>query len=468
MIAVEAPETRSAERRHVLDWVLGERLGLEWRLTPGAPGRVVLRRDDRSLAMPDLLFGAAEADWLAPPSLPERPIGSVLVDDAWAGRLVDRRLPVLYVEPGTDAVGPAAVNATGSLGVDLLGGIFALLTRYEELVLTERDEHDRFRASASATGASDLLERPIADEYVELLAAAMRALWPDLPEPAPSRRLRLTHDVDWGRFGETVSAATALRATVADVVKRREPGLAWRRAWTYLGARAGRDLPGDPLDAFAELMDVAEAHGRAAAFYFVAARTGHPLDATYEIDAPWVGRTLRAIEARGHEIGLHASYTSHGDPAQLRREAAGLRAAVSAAGATADDVRGGRHHYLRWRNPDSWRAWADAGLAYDSTVGYAEAPGFRSGTAFEHPTFDVARGERLALRERPLMAMDVTFRSYQGTAAEDAGDRVVHLARRAGRVGGDVVLLWHNTSVVGRAQRRFYRDLVGALSSALA
>ena len=219
----------------------------------------------------------------------------------------------------------------------------------------------------------------------------------------------------------------------------------------------------DPLDAFDEQMNVAERHGLRTAFYFVASRSGGPLDATYDISEPWVERTVRHIGQRGHEIGVHASYESHGDPDLLRLELGRMQALAERAGA-APDGWGGRHHYLRWRNPDSWRAWAEAGFAYDSTLGYAEAPGFRAGTAYEFPAFDATAGERLALRERPLVVMDVSFRRYLGASPEMTFARTMELARRARRVGGSFVLLWHNTSVLSEPQRRFYADLVAALA----
>jgi len=39
------------------------------------------------------------------------------------------------------------------------------------------------------------------------------------------------------------------------------------------------------------------------------------------------------------------------------------------------------------------RAWADAGMDYDSTLSYADRPGFRCGTCSEYPAFDPVAGE---------------------------------------------------------------------------
>jgi hypothetical protein len=66
-------------------------------------------------------------------------------------------------------------------------------------------------------------------------------------------------------------------------------------------------------------------------------------------------------------------------------------------------------HYLRWEQPTTLQAWADAGMDYDSTLGYADYPGFRCGTCFEYPAFDPSLQRKLSLRIRPLVAMECSI-----------------------------------------------------------
>jgi len=56
----------------------------------------------------------------------------------------------------------------------------ALLTRLEEAVSNEHDAHGRFPASAALAVRSGFSQRPLADEYVEVLWWALRKLWPSL------------------------------------------------------------------------------------------------------------------------------------------------------------------------------------------------------------------------------------------------------------------------------------------------
>lgn len=105
-------------------------------------------------------------------------------------------------------------------------------------------------------------------------------------------------------------------------------------------------------------------------------------------------------------------------------------------------------HYLRWEQPTTMRAWDNAGMTYDSTLGYADRPGFRCGTSHEYPAFDPTAQEQLSLRIRPLVVMECTVidRIYLGLGVTDAAeDKINLLKRRCKQVGGQFGFLWHNS-----------------------
>ena len=72
------------------------------------------------------------------------------------------------------------------LGLDVFGSAFFMLTRYEEIVKTERDEHGRFLSENSIAYQEGFLDRPIIDEYIEIL-------WWSLKKLSPSLKRRRTH-----------------------------------------------------------------------------------------------------------------------------------------------------------------------------------------------------------------------------------------------------------------------------------
>ena len=422
MLLVRHPPSYPAERAWVLDVVLGRWLGLEH--APRAEARADVEIVDAAapdaggVTLPDALFATPEADWLTEASLPARPLR----------RRAGDGLPVVYGS-GED--------------VDVLGTVFFLLSRYEEVVRPERDAHERFPSSATVAVAEGFLGRPLADECVEDLWGRLSARWPRLERRAPEYRLALSHDVDW----PVPEPRARLRAAAGDLALRRAPGLALARL-------RGRNFN----DTFDFVMDQSERRGLTSAFYFMAGRTNPAWDGDYSLEDPWIARLLRRVDERGHEIGLHPSYETFRDPAVLREEYERLLRACEAAG-VGQRPRGGRQHFLRWENPTTWRAWEEAGLEYDASLGFSDVAGFRCGTAREYPAFDLRARRALRLLERPLVVMEQAIMgppTRPRTRPVAVARAVAPYAEAVRRTGGDLSLLWHNSSLVTARERRAY------------
>ena len=198
-----------------------------------------------------------------------------------------------------------------------------MLTRYEELVISDRDRYGRFPASASLAGRAGLLAPPIVDSYVALLWSASTRAWPGLPRRSARFAVLITHDVDdplatLGRSPRVVRQLGAdllcagTRAWQGGVCARRPPLDADITAliptthstssWTSASATttAARSTPRQPLP------EPARRH--------ISAR------------ASWVRSLIGHIHRRGHEVGLHASFHSYRDPQRTRDEFDRLRA----------------------------------------------------------------------------------------------------------------------------------------------
>lgn len=105
-------------------------------------------------------------------------------------------------------------------------------------------------------------------------------------------------------------------------------------------------------------------------------------------------------------------------------------------------------HYLRWEQPTTLRAWEDAGMSYDSTLGYADRPGFRCGTCHEYPAFDPVAQVQLNLRIRPLVVMKCTIIAdrYMGLGyTEESLTRFLYIKENCRKVNDSFALLWHNS-----------------------
>jgi hypothetical protein len=372
-------------------------------------------------------------------------------------------LPLLFATP---PAGDGLVTVDGDRSefrLDLLGSLFFGLSRYEERAEgAERDERDRFPASASVLGRTGWLEWPVLDMYVTAFAGLLGRVWPGLADRAgrPGGAV-LSHDVDHPGSAIRWRGVERLRVVAGDVVHRRDLGLGLRRAASLLPTRAGIG-PLDPLDTFDFLMTTSEAVGARSTFFFLTRETEIPDGSRYRIERPWARRLIGEIAARGHRIGLHGSYHSFDDPDRLAAEW-GILESGCASLAPGVLRRAIRQHYLRFRAGETWRAQVSAGLEEDESLGFADAIGYRAGTARSFTAWDIDRGGPLPTRVRPLHVMDVTLLQRMTTALPERLAAVAEMARRTRRHGGELSLLWHNSSLETSATKAIYRGLVREL-----
>lgn len=468
-IIVAAPAKRRPEREYVLSVLLGEFLGIDYRVKYHDGSEVQLSLEgleiDRRLTLPDTLFSSPDVNWLGADSLPTLPLTEweVKADLPEVG-ILRPSVPIIYGCPLPSKQTWFQQSEEGiSLGLDVFGSAFFMLTRYEEVASPVRDEHGRFPSTASLAYKGGFLDRPIVNEYLEVLWTCLKRVFPSLKRKARDARIIVSHDVDWP-LTPSGSLATVLKNTLGDIVRRRNPHVASGRLRGYFGRRVG-DFSKDPYNTFDELMTLSESYGLKSAFFFITDQTAGPIDGEYELQDPFISDLMKQIHVRGHEIGLHPSYNSFKLPGQIAREHERLRAATEDLGIS-QPLWGGRQHYLRWEAPSTWQAWQDAGLHYDSTVGYADRPGFRAGTCYEYPVFNVKTREALDLIERPLVVMEGSLvgERYMNLDYPAALAHAVELRTRCMHFDGDFTLLWHNSHLLTPDDWNTYKELLQAPS----
>ena len=423
-----------------MDWCYGP--------TRSRGTRVTLKGHAGEIYFPDILLSMPKASWLSHGSLPQKPLA--YWDSSQLGvpiNRVDKHLPVIYGEPENGSFKQMNSDAPGQsrvyIPIDIFGSAFFMLTRYEEVVNPDPDEHDRFRACGSLAYQEGFLERPIIDEYVEVLWAAMKSLWPGLERKAFCYRLVMTHDVDrpFGVKGEP--CFRVVRRFAGDLLRRKNLGMAARRAASVmLPGPAGERL--DTNNTFEKIMDQSEHLGLQSEFYFMAGKTSD-YDSGYDIFSRRLQRLLLRIHERGHVVGFHPSYGTLGRSDLLLTEAGNLRQAMERAGIRIN-LECGRQHFLRWKAQMTWDDWEAAGLKQDSSVGFAQHVGFRAGTCKCYQAWSWQRRRPLKLIERPLIAMDGSLfsKKYMGLSPGLALHELKMLADKIRPFGGDFVVLWHN------------------------
>lgn len=341
--------------------------------------------------------------------------------------------------------------------------IYECLTRREEYGNTDFDNHNRFPASASFAFKHGLLGRPVVDECIEILRRLISKQSSQLPLTQHTPKSVVTCDVDNPYEFYTLSQQAFIKKLGGDLLKRKSLGelkLTWRNYWRTVRG----DYSADPNNTFDWMMDVNEKAGNKMTFYFLVDNTVPMHDAHYRIDEPRIRQLMRRMYDRGHEVGLHASYGTFKNPEQMKKEADKLRQVMDEEGIKQDEI-GSRQHYLRWSTPETARHLEAAGIAYDTTLGYADHAGFRCGTSHEFPMFDIENQRVLSLRQRPLIMMEASVLSpnYMDMGYSDETlEYMKKIKEKCFLNGGNFTLLWHNSSCQSKKDKIFYQELINA------
>ena len=331
------------------------------------------------------------------------------------------RWPVLFAEEDTE---------------DLVASSFFWLAGWQEHVTVQRDQHARFRYQDSLQRAFGTAALPVVDAYRTWLLDALKE-----------------HDIKvlprcWG------DATWACCPTIdIDYIKKWRKGMIFREVVEYLLLdRQGKPAPErlsrffrfladwlSPGDIYQKAMHRIHAtvleHGTAT-FFFKAAAHGSQ-DVHYSLRHPFLRSYLARIQKSGCAIGLHPSYHAYTHQEYLVRERDTLAEQV---GNRPQSI---RQHFLRYEAPVTPRLQDSANFLIDSTLGFAEHEGFRSGTCMPFQRFDSATNTVGDCWEMPLAVMESALFNRRKLDLSEAVAATRDVLAQCRRFGGVAVLLWH-------------------------
>jgi len=345
--------------------------------------------------------------------------------------------PHRYAHESIDTV--VHYEPIGADAPDWLGEIFEWVSCADEYSVTDRDTAGRPRYSATYMGRHGL------NAGVPYAAVAMRCLQreicrvvprategPDSPRDG-AHFVIPSHDVDYFPAGRFRAANRLIRNAAMSLLMAKQPALGLRQL--SMAAKAVTWDGYDPLDRISALVDEELRRGISASFNFLV-RHGHRLDAHYTLGHSAVEETIRWLESKGMEVGIHTSYLCLDTPNGLALELARFHKRGLF-------PRGGRQHWLRYTMDRLIPAVERAGLAYDTSIGWSERAGFRAGACFTFPPYNFAQERASTFLEFPLVMMDQALQ-MRWNARERMFEEASGLLAASRRLGwGGISVLWH-------------------------
>ena len=161
----------------------------------------------------------------------------------------------------------------------------------------------------------------------------------------------------------------------------------------------------------------------------------------YHFNDPKIVELIGRIEKQGHEPGIHGTLESSHDASAMNGGVERLNFV------TTRPISGIRQHFLKYSIRYTPMLHIDAGLSYDTTLGFAEEIGFRNSYAFPFRLYDFKANKGMDLWQLPLHVMDTTLLEYMSVPVDSILETVQALLNEVMRFNGVFSLLWHNSSL---------------------
>ncbi|WP_439788083.1 polysaccharide deacetylase family protein, partial [Parabacteroides goldsteinii] len=176
-----------------------------------------------------------------------------------------------------------------------------------------------------------------------------------------------------------------------------------------------------------------------------------------------ISQLIQSALSNDITIGLHSSYQAGIVPTLIKKEKTWLEKNVERS------IRFNRHHFLASREPEDMTHLEAAGITDDFTMGYADVAGFRLGTSYPVRWINPVTRRLSSILLHPLTIMDCTLeeKKYMGLNYEEALAYSLNLIEQVKNTGGELTLLWHNTSAQENTDsylRKLYSHLLNELA----
>ena len=322
-------------------------------------------------------------------------------------------------------------NGGKEIDFDLFAGAFFLISRYEEYLPHQRDEHDRFKPENSVAYQHDFLDQPIVNIWIDYFRRVLAEKYPRLEFNLPKYSFINSIDVDYAYAYKEKGPIRAIGGLGKDFVTGK-----WGNMIEKLKCYAG--LIPDPFDTFDFVLDLHNKYKLKSIFFF------HVGD--YDVNDKSIPVSSNRLQAlvKGindyADVGLHPSYSSHTKPEKLAVEFTRLAKLIH------QPVTQSRYHFIKLKLPNSYRELIENDVLEDYTMGYASKMGFRAGICHPFKFYDLDYDAPTQLTVYPFYLMEATVKYYFKEDYDQAFPYFKEYIDKVKEHNGVFTSLWHNDS----------------------
>jgi hypothetical protein len=337
----------------------------------------------------------------------------------------------------------------GTLPFDVFAAIFYLISRYEEYLPFEPNQYGQFKATDSLTFKLGFLQKPVVDIWVDELKTVLQKIYPRLTFKEKKFITTFTYDIDVAYAYKSRSLAITAINIIKDLVKLNFSGIKKRLAVL-------KNTAADPFDTYRHITAVKEKHQHNLIYFFLLGPKNKYNRNLNPYSKPM--QTLMQQLFKTTTVGMHPSYYAHDNYLQLQHEKLLLEEIINS------KVYNSRQHYLRLIFPTTYENLIQAGITNDYTLGFAELPGFRTGTCTAFNFYNLKTEEETNLTLHPNTFMEGTFIEDLQLSAEAALPLMKQLIDEVKKVNGHLISIWHNHSLSNQKEWAGLKDVHDAIA----
>lgn len=160
-------------------------------------------------------------------------------------------------------------------------------------------------------------------------------------------------------------------------------------------------------------------------------------DPSYNLANLKLARQLRLLIREGWQVGLHQSFDAWQNQQLMSIQKQRLERVT---GTTVDSC---RQHWLRFSWNNTWQTQESTGFKLDTTLGFNDRPGFRTGAALRYHPWNFEVNQPMKLACIPLVFMDSHFYDYLLLGEDERFKKLQRWLDEIHFVRGEATVLWH-------------------------
>lgn len=320
-------------------------------------------------------------------------------------------------------------------GFDIFSMCFWCLSRYEEYQPFPKDHFGRFSSTVSIFFQKNLIGIPLLDLALLSFYNKMGVEVPDKYSVIP------TFDIDMAFKHKGKTPLRWVLGLCKSLITVKIPEFLER-----ISVAMGKT---DPFDSFNYISATLMSY-QSSCKIFIHAGTRGKMDKIVPLENTDYYKILQKLNNH-FEIGIHPSWQSENDAHKVSAEMERLTKVIK------KPITSSRQHYLKITFPQTYYALISNGIQHDYSMGFADSPGYRAGTAISFRFYDLVNEKSTNLQVHPFCFMDVALKNYQKKTHEEALKIVLNLKSVCRENNLPFVFIFHNESVSENGDWRNWR-----------